>query len=82
MALEEVNLIKTFGERGEKSLDECNKECDKTPRCLSIGVCPSDRCYLYAQYITKDIDQKPMFNCFTSYVSYSRNTFFISSYHI
>ena len=67
--------MRKFGIDGKETLEDCQAECDKTARCYSIGVCPSDGCYLYDKYITKGVEQKTNVNCYTSYIAYSRNIF-------
>ena len=73
--MNEGNKIAEFGVNGEKSLEECQEQCDKTTGCLSIGVCPRDKCYLYDKVITKGEPEKINVDCYTIYVSCTGITF-------
>ena len=71
----EGNLLATYGREGsgEKSLEECQEICKRTTGCHSIGFCPRDKCYLYDKIIIKGEPEKINTDCFTSYLSCSRN---------
>ena len=74
LAKAEGNLIRKFGSHGQKSLEECQAECDRIEGCNSIGVCPRDGCYLYDKKITPSEPTKTNVDCYTSYKSCSSKT--------
>jgi len=76
LAKDEGNLIRKFGSHGQKSLEECQAECDRIEGCNSIGVCPRDGCYLYDKKITPLEPTRTNVDCYTSYKSFSKDNYY------
>ena len=72
LAYQEGKSVGSAGNAGGDWVDvkHCQKTCDATPGCNSIGVCQNDQCYLYDRIQNKNTKTKKRAGqekCFTTF---------------